>query len=187
MESRSDGRPQREHWALVEGLEPRRLLSSLPVVPFGAPGWNGGAPVSTDFHAQFGFYGAAFKSQAVLSDGSVLAAGGAITRGDTGILDRFLVVKYRPDGTLDTRFGTGGQVTLSPSKILFGFDSARTFQEVDAVTAAPDGKILLGGRVAFTRRQRLRPVRASQRRRLARHDVRGRRRQLHPAVRRQGK
>ena len=65
-------------------------------------------------------------------DGKILVAGTA--RVDGGAYA--LLVRYHPDGALDTTFGTGGKVVSS-----FGGHS----MEATAVAVRPNGRILLGG------------------------------------------
>jgi uncharacterized delta-60 repeat protein len=68
---------------------------------------------------------------ALAADGSIVLAGG------TGTYPaNFAAARYRPDGTLDPTFGTGGTVVTD----LGGDDKAA------AVAIQPDGKIVLAGR-----------------------------------------
>jgi uncharacterized delta-60 repeat protein len=77
------------------------------------------------------------RSLAVLSDGSILAAGYAGNGSNTD----FAVVKYTVDGTLDTTFGTGGKITT-----VFGNENDNGY----AVALQPDGKILVAGETRVT-------------------------------------
>ncbi|MEY4976099.1 MAG: hypothetical protein RIQ97_1294, partial [Pseudomonadota bacterium] len=74
------------------------------------------------------------KAQAVsvLADGSILVAGLATDRNGNSNLS---LVRLNPNGTLDSRFGTGGAVQTD----LGWIDSARS------LLVQPDGKILLAG------------------------------------------
>lgn len=66
-------------------------------------------------------------------DGKILAAGYfSLSEGDTN----FALLRYNPDGSLDTTFGKGGKVTTSFG---FGSDMAR------ALALQKDGKIILAG------------------------------------------
>ncbi len=69
---------------------------------------------------------------ALLSDGSILTAGyQQVAAGN----DDFLLARYKPDGSIDTSFGTGGRVTTEFT------GSDRAFDMV----MQPDGKAILGG------------------------------------------
>jgi uncharacterized delta-60 repeat protein len=80
------------------------------------------------FTSLFGTSGASFNAVAVLSDGSIIAAGSAG--------GNFLVAKLTPAGALDGTFGSGGFVTTD----FGGTDVAA------GVAIQPDGKIVAGGR-----------------------------------------
>jgi uncharacterized delta-60 repeat protein len=69
---------------------------------------------------------------AVQPDGKIVAAGFAISGNET-----FAVVRYNPNGSLDTSFGTGGKVTtgFGPGGYSVAFGCA----------LQPDGKILVAG------------------------------------------
>lgn len=70
---------------------------------------------------------------ALQTDGKIIAVGNTVTT-QAGIA----VIRYKPDGTLDTTFGNGGiTVTTLPSAGAGAF----------AVALQPDGKILVAGRV----------------------------------------
>lgn len=68
---------------------------------------------------------------AIQSDGSILLAGYATVSGGND----FAVVRYRPDGTLDSAFGAGGIVTTN----VVGNDLG------NSLSVQPDGKIILAG------------------------------------------
>jgi uncharacterized delta-60 repeat protein len=72
-------------------------------------------------------------SVVIQSDGKIVVAGyswfGSISRSD------FALVRYNTDGTLDTDFGTGGQVTTN-----FGSSS-----EIRSIALQSDGKIVAAG------------------------------------------
>jgi uncharacterized delta-60 repeat protein len=70
---------------------------------------------------------------AVQPDGKIVVAGTAFVEG-TG--QDFALVRYMPDGSLDTTFGAGGKVTTA-----FTNDSDTAY----AVLVEPDGKILVAG------------------------------------------
>jgi uncharacterized delta-60 repeat protein len=73
---------------------------------------------------------------AVSGDGSIVVAGSA----DVGTDFDFAVARYRPDGTPDPGFGTGGVTTI-------GLAAADDF--AFAVALQPDGKILVAGRTSL--------------------------------------
>jgi len=68
---------------------------------------------------------------AIVSDGKIVVTGYAL-----GATRQFAVARFKPDGTLDTSFGTGGSATTSVA----GIDD-----EAHAVTLSADGRITAGG------------------------------------------
>ena len=74
-------------------------------------------------------------SVALQADGKIVVAGTASTIEGGVTTPEFAVVRFNPDGSLDTTFGAGGQVTTG-----LGFPNVG-----EAVLIEPDGKILLGG------------------------------------------
>lgn len=70
---------------------------------------------------------------AIQPDGKIVAAGVSTV---TGSGNDFALARYRPDGSLDTSFGTGGKVTTT-----IGPDSDTAY----AVLVQPDGTIVAGG------------------------------------------
>jgi uncharacterized delta-60 repeat protein len=85
--------------------------------------------VTTDFGASF----ETAWSVAIQPDGKIVAAG---SMGDAFDED-FALVRYNPDGSLDTSFGGGGMVTTS----FGGFEFERAF----GVAIQPDGRIVAAG------------------------------------------
>jgi uncharacterized delta-60 repeat protein len=85
-----------------------------------------GGTVTTDFAGN----GDEARAVALQPDGKIVAAGGAL-----GASVDFALARYRPDGTLDTAFGTGGKVTTD-----FG-----SGEQAYAVAVQPDGKIVAAG------------------------------------------
>lgn len=71
-------------------------------------------------------------SMAIQADGKIITAGYALT----GVSDDFAVLRFRPDGTLDGSFGTGGKVVVPVGG---GSDDAY------AVAIQPDGRIVAAG------------------------------------------
>lgn len=70
---------------------------------------------------------------AVQPDGKVVVAGSAVVGGSGR---DFVLVRYNPDGSLDSSFGSGGKVITA-----FGADSDQAY----ALLVQPDGKLLAGG------------------------------------------
>jgi len=73
---------------------------------------------------------------AVQPDGKIIAVGDAEPDSPYNDASMFAIVRYKPNGSLDTSFGSGGQVNV---RFRTYFDSAR------AVAVQPDGKIVVGG------------------------------------------
>src|SRR4051794_29544727 len=93
------GRPHTLHPHL-EGLEGRVLLAAGDLDPtFGT-----GGLVTTDFNGSTQNKG---QVAALQSDGKIIVVGSA--PGDTGMA--FALARYNANGSLDTTFGGGGQVT----------------------------------------------------------------------------
>jgi uncharacterized delta-60 repeat protein len=76
------------------------------------------------------------RAVAVQADGKILAAGGAGTVANTNGYQRFTVVRYNADGSLDTSFGDGG-IVAAPMQSNVDF--------VADMAALPDGKVLVLG------------------------------------------
>ncbi len=115
-----------------------------PVVySFGAQRYNTDGSLDTSFN-HIGFVNTRATGQvnavAVQPDGKIVLAGTVDTTG-TGNYN-FSVVRYNPDGSLDTSFGTGGIVTIVPTTWFYN--------EIWSVAIEADGKILLGGNVDHT-------------------------------------
>lgn len=75
------------------------------------------------------------RAVAIQPDGKILVAGGAHRRYSSDMA----LVRYTPDGVLDTAFGTKGKVMKQ-----FGKDEERISSVPNAVAIQPDGKIILG-------------------------------------------
>ncbi len=73
---------------------------------------------------------------AVQSDGKILLCNGIATGGSSGT--DFLVVRYNPNGSLDSSFSFDGRVTIA-------FDAADGVDQCAAVAVQPDGKIVVAG------------------------------------------
>jgi uncharacterized delta-60 repeat protein len=122
------------------GWPARRALVALPMLVVLVLGGDGlAAPGDLDPH--FGTGGIVITDvspsnndnalAAVLQpDGKIVAAGTSFNGGD------FAVVRYNPNGTLDTGFGTGGKVSTPVGS---GSDFG------NAVALQPDGKIVVAG------------------------------------------
>jgi uncharacterized delta-60 repeat protein len=100
-----------------------------------------GGKVITDLRAgntTFGLTSNWVSSVAVLQDGRIIAAGQAnIVRGYG-----FALVRYESDGTLDTSFGTAGEVTTD----FFLLDQGFSLAQASSLAVLPDGRIVVGGR-----------------------------------------
>ena len=100
-----------------------------------------GGKVITDLNAGNATFGLAsnwMSSVAVLPDGRIIAAGQAnIVRGYS-----FALVRYESDGTLDTSFGTAGEVTTD----FFLLDQGFSLAQASSLAVLPDGRIVVGGR-----------------------------------------
>lgn len=75
------------------------------------------------------FYGSAVALQ---PDGKILVVG----KGSYAFGSDFSLVRYHADGSVDTSFGTGGQVIT---------DFGGVNETADAIVLQPDGKIIVGG------------------------------------------
>ncbi|MFL5959132.1 MAG: PASTA domain-containing protein [Gaiellaceae bacterium] len=71
------------------------------------------------------------RAVAVQPDGKIVAAGSNPSSSEFGL------VRYNPDGSLDSGFGSGGKVTTV----------TRGGGEADALVLQPDGKIVIGGAI----------------------------------------
>ena len=76
------------------------------------------------------------RAVAIQVDGKILAAGGAGTIANTNGYQRFTVVRYNADGSLDATFGDGG-IVAAPMQSNVDF--------VADMAALPDGKVLVLG------------------------------------------
>src|SRR5207247_2453332 len=109
----------------LEELEARTMLNAGDLDPtFGI-----GGKVLTDF---MGPIAVTAKATAIQSDGKIIVAGSG---GDASTF-RSLLVRYNPDGNLDTSFGTGGRV----SNEFFAASNGPT-----DLALQQDGKIILVG------------------------------------------
>jgi uncharacterized delta-60 repeat protein len=94
------------------------------------PTFGVGGKVTTDF----AFGGSDQASALILQpDGKLVAAGSAIVVDE---IFRFALARYRPDGSLDPTFGTGGRVVTE-----FGDRANRA----TALVLQPDGKLVAAG------------------------------------------
>jgi len=86
------------------------------------------------------------RAVCIQPDGKILAAGfstgATLTAGSIG--SDFALVRYSPDGGLDSSFGTAGIVTTSfPGSMFEGAD----LDSIDTIAIQPDGKVLAAGEV----------------------------------------
>src|SRR5205823_2919573 len=80
-----------------------------------------------------GFFSSAIGGLALQRDGKIVAVGAAGAHEFTEVL----VARYRPDGSLDSNFGSNGTTVL--------FARALAFDEAHAVHALSSGKLLIAG------------------------------------------
>ncbi len=101
--------------------------------------------VLTDFRAlaDGSRSGEMIQALALQPDGKIIAAGWSSS---PNIDLNFALVRYNPNGTLDTGFGDS---TQQPGRVLTDFgplpDGSRSNDEIAAVVLQPDGKIIAGG------------------------------------------
>jgi uncharacterized delta-60 repeat protein len=86
--------------------------------------------------AALGAVGTDFWAVALQSDGRIVAGGDEYPAASTNSL--FAVARFNPNGSLDTSFGSGGQVTTS---------IASNYAAVHAVLVQSDGRIVAAGSV----------------------------------------
>lgn len=121
----------------AERLEARELLTAGDLDPnFGNNGWA---------TADFDWNNDGANSLVIQDDGKIVVAGASGWDSDTAPAEsRFALTRYRPDGSLDTSFGTGGKQTTD-----FG---ANRFAEIESgvtgVAIQNDGKVVAAGSVA---------------------------------------
>src|SRR5438093_1292576 len=73
----------------------------------------------------------------IQTDGKIVAAGAASHVVAGAVNTDFGLARYNTDGTLDTGFGNGGQVTT---------DFSGSFDEAEAIALQLDGRVVLAGR-----------------------------------------
>jgi uncharacterized delta-60 repeat protein len=101
-------------------------------------GFNAGQPVQVDW------IGAPDRATRVLlqPDGSIVLAGFATTTYTSTTDDAgFAVARLHADGSLDSGFGNGGRAVAEIGQLDFGY----------AAALQPDGKIVVAGRVSYSR------------------------------------
>jgi len=97
-------------------------------------GFGSGGKVLTDLGSSFWDVALAV---AIQSDGKIVAAG--FGRASNGYDPEIALVRYNPDGSLDTGFGAGGKVQT-------GFASGVGYSSLaEAIVLQPDGKIVVAG------------------------------------------
>jgi uncharacterized delta-60 repeat protein len=82
----------------------------------------------------------------IQSDGKILV-GGVLDCGSGD--DRFMAVRFQPDGTLDTNFGTSGVggIAVTPNDINCGANYSISIDLVSGIVIQSDNKIVMGGTV----------------------------------------
>jgi uncharacterized delta-60 repeat protein len=121
-------KPRRTFRPHAEGLEGRQLLSAGDLdLSFAGSGYVLTSPNSSASEQDAD--GA--HAVQILADGSILVAG------DNALpADNIALMKFRPDGSLDTTFGTGGRVVTSLST---------NNSHANDMVVQPDGKIVVVG------------------------------------------
>lgn len=131
----SDIKLQSDDKILITGRSPDRHLLLMRYYPDGRPDstFNGnGIAVVPPLGGSYGTYGNAL---AIQPDGKIVVAGGYYAHA--------LIVRYHPDGTLDTTFGGGDGM------IYFDFEAEGYFIESEDLFIRPDGKIVVAGTLTF--------------------------------------
>lgn len=124
-----------------ETYHPLETLTDFALVRYAADGtldgsFGSGGKVTTNLGVLSSMFDQAEDVILVQPDGKIVVAGGTHT--DAGGFD-FGIVRYNRDGSLDSTFGSGGQVTTD-----FG---NRSFDYATSIALQSDGRILVGGRV----------------------------------------
>ncbi|MDR3646006.1 MAG: Ig-like domain-containing protein [Candidatus Babeliales bacterium] len=83
-----------------------------------------------------------YNSIALQSDGKILA-GGSVFLSEPNI-SYFAIVRYNPNGTLDTTFNPSGMFSFLPSAVVTKFNGSAS---INSIKILPNGKILAGGSV----------------------------------------
>jgi uncharacterized delta-60 repeat protein len=99
------------------------------------PGFGAGGKVTTSF----GGTDEAANAIAVQADGKLVAAGWACASANWPCND-FALARYNPDGTLDSGFGTGGEVTTNFAGQFYSGDD-----RANALVVQSDGKLVAAG------------------------------------------
>jgi uncharacterized delta-60 repeat protein len=93
--------------------------------------FGSGGIVNTSFA-----YGGTYWCALLQPDGRIVAAG-EVYGNPSGGPDSFALARYNPNGSLDTSFGSGGELVTSPA----GYPSTQIF----AIALQTDGKIVVAG------------------------------------------
>ena len=141
LAGRSLNAPTRRLRVTTAALLALLLSTSITTTPASAaadnldPTFGSGGRVLTDFG---GFESG--NAVAVQPDGKLVVAGIAGDGDGASFLGDICVVRYRPDGSLDTTFGAGGKVLL---------DFGGTADSASDVRVLSDGKIVVVGTAYF--------------------------------------
>ena len=111
--------------------------------------YNDDATINTNFGGQIPGFGEVFRAPgvttmpsqvqavAVQSDGKIVAAGVASSQTN----EDFALVRYNPDGSIDTTYGTNGTVLLDVSAAIGGNGD----DQINDLLMLPDDEVLAGG------------------------------------------
>ncbi len=119
---------------LVTVLTSALLVALVIAGPAGAapgdldPSFGGDGKATTDLGHQD-----EIRAIAIQPDGKIVAAGSSLDK-DTNVVVSYLA-RYKPDGTLDAGFGSGGTVSIPPSALI----------GVEDLVLQDDGKIVVVG------------------------------------------
>jgi uncharacterized delta-60 repeat protein len=112
----------------------RFTANGIPDKTFGRKGL-----VTTDVPAGPGGF-ESFNAAVVQPDGKIVAGGGAGTGGRNGH-SNLILIRYNPNGTLDTSFGSGGTTIGGPvSPVALGLDAAGDIFTLDLDSSTLPGK-----------------------------------------------
>lgn len=129
----------------------RRLVSALAVLTIPVLLFNLPALAAGDLDASFGQNGVtadpgfsgnvSATAVAIQPDRKIIAGGRVPAPSPAGNFPGFGLVRYLPNGAIDTTFGTNGRVITS------FYEYSGTFATMNDIAVLPDGKIVVAGSV----------------------------------------